>query len=221
VANPGAGIKIVQLVVKTVAMKSGIVPKQVEGGESNNSHQVECGNRADAMILYLTARKRLLNVNSWQKICNGLLKANFALCDAKGNPVSRLADEKDYIKIDIPGPGPAAGNGFDWVRVEKILIRKDENRDIDMISMRVRPSAPPKKEDKSVAHFFSPEATSTFIVQRDGTKVSAEIHGRNEQANTDVEKNRDKIRNEMVTAAATAGFADMQWKELVIGLLSL
>ena len=201
-------------------MKEGIVPPQVEGDESNDSHRVVCDNKADAIVLYYMARKRLLNVNSWQKLSKTPLSANFSLYDSKGNVVSRLADERDFMGIDIPGPGPVDGTGFDWVKIEKITIKQDEEKDEDMISMRVRPSAPPKKEDKPVAHFFSSEATSTFIIRRIGKVVTAEVHGRNERPNLEVDKERDKVRNKIVSAVAINGLADFQWKELVVGLLS-
>jgi len=201
-------------------MKEGIVPPQVEGDESNNSHNVVCDNKADAIVLYYMARKRLLNVNSWQKLSKSPLSASFSLNDSKGNVVSRLADEGDFMRIDIPGPGPATGAGFDWVKIEKISIRQDEEKDEDSISMRVRPSSPPKKEDNPVAHFFSPEATSTFIIRRIGKVVTAEVHGRNEKPNLEVNKERDKVRNKIVSAVAINGIADFQWKELVVGLLS-
>ena len=75
-----------------------------------------------------------------------------------------------------------------------------------------------KKTD--VAHFYSDEATSNFIVRRDGTKVTAGVYGRNEKPN--VKKSDtviDKIRNAVVGTGGVSGFSKLQWKALVSGLL--
>jgi hypothetical protein len=70
-----------------------------------------------------------------------------------------------------------------------------------------------------VAHFFTEEATSNFMVKRVGNKVSAEVHGRNEKPNTEAEKLVDKARNTAVATGAVTGFAKLQWKSLVNGLI--
>ncbi|MBC8052817.1 MAG: hypothetical protein H7Y13_07110 [Sphingobacteriaceae bacterium] len=70
-----------------------------------------------------------------------------------------------------------------------------------------------------MAHFFKDDASSTFLVQRNGLTVKAEVHGRNEQANTNTEKFIDKARNILVAAGAMLGFSDFQWKSLVKGLI--
>ena len=42
------------------------------------------------------------------------------LINQQGNETNRLAKVGDYFQINIPGPGPAAGAGYDWVEVEAI-----------------------------------------------------------------------------------------------------
>jgi hypothetical protein len=70
-----------------------------------------------------------------------------------------------------------------------------------------------------VAHFFSDEATSNFIVQRRGLEVIAAVLGRNEKPNTGAEKIIDKARNTAVATGAVTAFSKLQWKSLVNGLL--
>src|SRR5438128_9601431 len=103
----------------------GIVPEQKEGSKSDNEHTIVCNNREEASQLFAATRDRLLDVNKWETYCNGLLTADFKLCDPAGNEVERLAQERDYFKIDIPGPGPVDGDGFDWVQIENIISVKE------------------------------------------------------------------------------------------------
>ncbi len=51
---------------------------------------------------------------------SGKATADFELRDSHGKEEHRLARVNDYFKIDIPGPRSAAGDGYDWVKVEAI-----------------------------------------------------------------------------------------------------
>jgi len=83
----------------------------------------------------------------------------------------------------------------------------------------VRPATNPKNERKDIAHFFSEASTSSFIVKRDGNKITAAVYGRNEKPNTNTEKVTDKIRNAAIAAGAISGLSKLQWKSLVNGLV--
>jgi hypothetical protein len=146
--------------------------------------------------------------------------ADFQLTDDTGNVVNRLAEEGDYFRINIPGPGSATGEGFDWVKIESITESKTEDQDADLLAIKVHPASNPNNTNQDVAHFFKEDASSTFMVRRQGLTLSAEVHGRNEQPNTEAEKIIDKARNVMVAAGAMIGFSEFQWKSLVKGLLS-
>ena len=86
--------------------------------------------------------------------------------------------------------------------------------------MKVRPSEDPVKKE-GVAHFLQNQATSSFIVKRKDTIVTAEVHGRNEKPNTSAKKVTDKIRNALVGTAATTGISKIQWQKLVKGILDI
>lgn len=192
------------------------IPDQREGGQTDVTASVTLVSDHDAKAFFKIACQRLRNVNKWDEVC-GSEATQFALTDGEGNTVYRDAAEGDYFKINIPGPGSNAGDGFDWVRVEEVSLRTDVKEDIFFI--RVRPCESPVKNEHQVAHFFEAQATSTFMIRRVGNTISAEVHGRNEKPNIGAEQVKDKIRNALVGISSLLGFSVPQWKMLVKGLL--
>jgi hypothetical protein len=194
------------------------VPSQEVGGQTNIETEQSCGSIEEAIQLFDVSRQRLLNVNEWHRIC-GALSANFHLTDSTGNEVNRLVQVNDHFKIDIPGPGSKAGKGYDWVKVEEVTELGDAKADTQSVLIRVRPTDNPTSKDNSVAHFFSNDATSNFMVVREGANVKAVVRGRNEVPNTKAEKVVDKARNAVVGTGAIAGFSSPQWSRLVHAVL--
>jgi hypothetical protein len=193
-----------------------IIPEQQSGIETNTETSVEFNSPEEAKTFYQKVKRLLLNVNDWQRFA-GTLTADFQLTDKEGKEVNRTSEKGDHFKIDIPGPGPVTGDGFDWVRVE--AIEEKEEEDMQSIALRVRPAANPNNEIKDVAHFFSVEATSCFMVKREKNTVTAAIYGRNEKPNTNTETIVDKARNTAIATGAVTGLAKLQWKSLVNGLV--
>ena len=198
------------------AIKEDIIPQQQVGGSSDTSAFKEFSEENKAKAFYMIVKKRLLNVNEWEKI-GGLLSADFRLCDEKGNEVNRLIKENDHFKIDVPGPGTVTGDGYDWVQVESIDESSSDHEELTAI--KVRPATNPTNEKADVAHFFSDSATSSFIVERKKNVITAEVHGRNEKPNAQSEKAIDKARNTAMAAVAITGFSKIQWQGLVDGLV--
>jgi hypothetical protein len=194
-------------------------PAQETGGSSDVIEKTTATGIAEAKKLFGTVKQRLLDINHWGSISEGI-SASFDLTDALGAPKEGLPIAGDHLRINIPGPGLKAGEGYDWVRIEKLQEQRSETEDVFM--MQVRPSANPSPATgEEIAHFFDEKATSSFIVRRHHETVSAEVHGRNEEPNTSNEKLTDKIRNAVVGISAMAGFSAIQWKKLVKGLLEL
>ena len=193
------------------------VPEQHEGRKMDTTAQAIFPSIAAARQFYGIAKSRLLNVSNWAEICKVPLSV-FTLTDDTGATIRREAKEGDYLKIDIPGPGTDAGNGFDWVRIEKITEESDGTN--SLISLQARPAVNPSGDDSAIAHFFTDAATSTFQVKQIGNEVWAEEHGRNEVANLDTAHLLDNIRNAIVSAGAKIGISYPQWKSLVTGLLA-
>jgi hypothetical protein len=159
-----------------------------------------------------------MNVNHWHEY-SGPVTATFRLTDANGKEVDRTAEKGDYFKIKVPAPGPSAGDGYDWVRIEAVEDKSNPEGVAEVIAIRVRPAPNPDGKGENVAHFFKDSATSSFVVQRTGNEVKATVHGRNEIPNTETSNIVDKIRNAVVGTTAIAGIANVQWNNLVKGLI--
>ena len=212
-----------------------LLPSQTKGLSTMTSAEVSAGRESDARFVFERASERLLDVNQWTDHC-GALAAGFQLADDTGEPLEGRAAVGDYIRIDIPGPGPAAGRGYDWVRIEKIERHRvvpttQEEGDaaqtarttasVENLSLlQVRPCAHPQTKDAATtAHFLEDSATSTFIIEWEGRKVRATVFGRNEVPNSEEPGVGDKVRNAVVGSLGAIGLSKVQWKALVQGLL--
>ncbi|MBD0285472.1 MAG: hypothetical protein ICV79_08620 [Flavisolibacter sp.] len=193
-----------------------LIPEQHSGAKSNTEAIETMPSEEEAKRFFKQVKRRLLNVNNWHEVA-GAGTADFQLTDSNGKEVSRTAQIGDYFKIDIPAPGTATGEGHDWVQIE--AIEEVENEREESLVIQVRPATNPNNDRNDVAHFFSDEATSSFVVRREGTTVTAGVYGRNEKPNTKAEKVADKIRNTAIATGAISGFAKLHWKQLVNGVL--
>lgn len=194
------------------------IPDQRTGAETDTESEQIFTTEEDAVQFYAVVKQRLLQVNRWQEWA-GAATAAFWLTDAAGNEVERHPQAGDHFKIDIPGPGTQTGDGFDWVRVEEVT--EEHQAGTDSLLVQVRPAHNPKSKKEDVAHFFTDEATSNFLIKREGNRVSAGVHGRNEKPNTHADALVDKARNAAVATGAVSGFSKLQWKALVNGLVNL
>lgn len=197
--------------------QSGVIPEQHTGKVIDTVETIDLGDPAVAKAFFSTVKERLLNVNNWEQVA-GIASANFQLVNAQGEEVSRPVQKGDFFKIDIPGPGPVAGDGYDWVQVEE--VNEMNEGDTESVGIRVRPTQSPLNESKDVAHFYSPESTSSFTVTREGTKITAGIYDRNTKPNQSAETLVDKIRDVAVGSGAVSAFSKIQWTNLAKGLLN-
>jgi hypothetical protein len=157
------------------------------------------------------------------------MATSFQLADETGEPLQGGATEGDFIQIDLPGPGSREGKGYDWVQIEKIVFPSvaatsypataiPETSSIFLV--QARPSRDPQiKGSTRTAHFLEDSATSTFVIEKDGKKVTATVFGRNEVPNTADAEGADKLRNGLVGSVGAIGLSKAQWKDLVKGLL--
>jgi uncharacterized protein YjlB len=199
-------------------MKNDYIPKQKMGAKADVVEQVNLDTKQEAQQQFTIAAKRLLDVSNWGAIAKGP-SSEFCLADNLGNEIKRLAMEGDHIKINLPGPGTWIGGGDDWVKIESIIHNTDTLLDEEITVMTVRPCPNPLSSDTAVAHFFTDAATSTFMVKRHSSTLNAEVHGRNEEPNTDG-KLFDGIRNRLVAWGDMAGLSNPQWKNLAKGLIN-
>lgn len=193
-----------------------LIPASYTGKEIEADATVELRAEEDAKAYYEDTKDRLLDVNNWHHIA-GIISAEFQIVDKDGNDRNRYPEKGDYLRIDIPGPGSKAGDGYDWVVVEELL--EENNVDVQSIGFRVRPSQNPFGEETDTAHFYSKEGTSTFIVMREGRKISAWIVDRNTKPNDQAGSIVDKLRDSTIGIAALGMFSKAQWQGLAKGLV--
>lgn len=193
-----------------------IIPNQEEGAEVNVEDSVVLQNETEAASFYTVVKERLVNINGWGKLA-GALSADFALTDDQGQEIDSYPRKGNYFKINIPAPGIITGEGYDWVQIEE--VQEEGDGESESIAIRVRPASSPVNDKEDVAHFLTDEATSNFIVKRQGAKITAGVYGRNEKPNVKADTLLDKARNAIVGTGAVSGLAKLQWKGLVNGLL--
>lgn len=204
-------------------MKNNILPKQHKGAQTGAEAHREAASTEEARHIFTEARRRMLDISNWHRY--GMPGSVFTLTDSNGRPIRRHAQLYDHIRIDLPGPGPVSGDGYDWVYIEAVKAENDPEHDNDFFAFRVRPVPNPagKKdgEDSDTSHFYTDDTTSTFILERSGQRITAAEKGRNEVPNTRASETADKIRNTVVAAGAAIGFASIQWKSLMEGWLDI
>ena len=194
-----------------------IVPENKIGKAVDIEHNITVDEN-EAIHVYRIARERLLHPGCWQKL-SGSASATFELIS--NNVISQEeAKENDHLKIDVPGPGAAEGDGYDWVKVETIEEDKVPETD-NSIALKLRASPNPNNDKTSTAHFFKEDATSTFIIKLKGNTLTASYYGRNEVPNVEDVSIIDKVRNTLVAAGAAIGLSEIQWNSLVKGLLDI
>jgi hypothetical protein len=196
-----------------------LVPKQKKGNHTGAKTTLRTSDREKAINLFEEARQRLLNINSWHVI-SGKGSAEFKLTDKFGNPLkSKLPRIGNLIRIKLPAPENKSGSGYDWVRIEAFKHTRDRLKDEEQYGFRVRPVQNPFDKSPESAHFYTSDASSTFLLKRQGTTLSAMEIGRNEVPNSHPASFLNKVRNVIVAIAAMAGLAHPQWKNLVTGIL--
>jgi len=194
------------------------LPPQETGRQTDFTHEQKFDNVEAAHRGFHSAAGRLLSVNNWHEYA-GTGSAKFTLCNNQGDEVEVMAEEGFFFSIDLPGPGPDAGGGLEWVMIEQLTSEGNAHSAEEYVLMTVRPVADPRKPAAEIAHFYTDFSTSTFVVRRNGLSVSAGAHGRNETPNnTDVDLH-DKIRNTAVALLARVGLSGGQWQKLVNGLI--
>ena len=193
-----------------------IAPEQHHGASSETTRCRTLKDRHSAEAHYQVCSKRLMDPGSWKTHAGG--GAAFLLTDENARPVSGKPAQGMFVRIDIPGlPDTASGKGYEWVRITEVTERNDAERWLSRIT--VRPADSPVPGTSGVAHFFTPQASSTFAIVLEGTKVCAMVLGRNERPNTNAPGLFSRIRNFFVGILAMIGLNKPQWLSLVKGLV--
>ncbi|MGZ5273910.1 MAG: hypothetical protein ACXWCA_06330 [Kaistella sp.] len=192
------------------------IPPQKTGAKSDTISEIELQTEQVAKEHFDKVKRRFLDVNCWELFA-GTEKAEFSLRNAKGELSLDPPKIGDYFRIKIPGLHNPTGDGYDWVQVEN--YESEDSEHLECLYIRVRPTSDPTKPDETTAHFFDPKATSNFLIKREGNKISAEVHGRNEVPNTEDLSVIEKIRNSLVAVGGIIAGSKFQWKSLTEGLI--
>lgn len=160
-------------------------------------------------------KKRFFSINEWKNYC-GKASSEFRHFSESGQPVARIPQRGDFIRIGIPGPGTQEAEGYDWVEIVNVAHRQIDDYESYLISCR--PSRDPKQAKGRTAHFYSRSATSNMMIAKEGNILRAGVYGRNEKPNFDAGF-LDKIRNVLIAIGGIFGIAKIQWKMLTDGLL--
>lgn len=193
-----------------------LIPLQTTGTSIDVHSGLSLENNEEAKQLYEIAKERLLDMGNWHSLV-GVLSAKFQVINDELVEVKRNIQKGDFVRIDIPGPGNSAGEGYDWVQVKD--IREKSEGEIQSIGFQVRPSNNPLGDKTDIAHFYAETATSNFIIIREENKLGSFIIDRNLKPNADTESLIDSVRNSTIGIGALGIFSKVQWQRLADSLV--
>lgn len=192
------------------------VPEQFEGSFHDTESQKNIIVPAVLDNKFNILKQRFYSINNW-KDYTGTGFADFELFNSLGIYAHRDPRVGDFIRINIPGPGNVGSKGYDWVRIDEIIVTSDAEKEMHLINCR--PSASPKGNPNHIEHFYSESATSTFIIEKGIDYIKVGIYGRNEIPNKKNNGILSKIRNFLVTFGGFLKLTKIQWKTLADGML--
>lgn len=196
-------------------MLTDLVPSQEKGKSVDLQEEITAEDTDTAKKLFQDAVYLLCRPLLWHDAA-GALSASFSI---DGKEQEQAIQKGDPIRINIPGPGLSEGGGEDWVRVEATQINFDEQFD-ESFGILLRVCTNPHTNSEAIAHFFAAGASSTILLTREKTTVTATYKGRNEETNTDKLALTDKVRNMVVAGGALGGISQLQWSAFLKGLLA-
>ncbi|QTV05565.1 hypothetical protein [Faecalibacter bovis] len=190
----------------------------------------EKGNNRDTIVFKTSAielassnfvfiKQRLLNVNNWGNFCTKT-PVEFKVYDSNCSLNEGYVNLNDYIKIQIDLPTFSRRLSelvSDWVEVVRIEEHTDSNSAYFL--MQLAPIECPSKETKEIEHFYSNNATKTFILYRNNQTISLSIHGRNEEVNFKVKSKTKAFRNFLVANFGVIGIDNYLWNDFAIKIL--
>ncbi|MFB9862855.1 hypothetical protein [Rufibacter immobilis] len=163
---------------------------------------------ATARREFARSKQKLFDVNRWSKLPG--INSTFQLFDSSGHPSEATKVQVgDFMQIILP-----ATTIENWVTVVEVTEEENAAQFIVRPSPKPEPQRNPDESD-GVKHFFSSEATSTFRILRDGTKLMGFEIGRDEAINNSGEETQNRtLLNTLISEGGWAGFQDLQWNKI-------
>ena len=187
------------------------IPSQETGSFHDSEKEKAFDTPESAAEAYEILKKRLLSVNDWKNYCDEK-SADFKLYDTNGNPISRFAQEKDLIRINIPGPGNPESNGYECVRIDKLTSTETAPNELESLTIICVPTTDPNQTPEShISHFYSDLSTSNFRISRSTSAIKIGVYGRNEKPNMNTNF-AGKVRNLMIAVGGMFGMSKIQWE---------
>lgn len=186
------------------------VPEQQQGKATDIVTSDDYANAERARQAFQLARANMLNVNHWNELAaehapaqslggNNPLFPEFRLLH-QGKPKHTSAGLNDVIEF-------AAGGQQMFVCIEALSDQPDE------FAMRVRPCQ--RNGDLSDSeHMYTPAATTTFRLTREGNTLTTGFHGRNEVMHDDLFSHLVNAGMDLGGRRFTWGLLGRAWRPL-------
>ena len=197
-------------------MQYPLIPTQFKGKQEDIVESKSWADEHQAQLRYEILRKKLLHVNEWQYYAPEL-RVKFHLYDSQGKELAGFISQNNYIRISIPGPGNAAGQGYDWVKVVNV---EEQESPVPWLCITVHPTVPPNARHNTIAHFYTEKASNTFVVLCYGHSLYMEVRSRNLNVNDDEVSFKDKIRNKAVAWGGKVGLSGINWKKFAQAMMN-
>lgn len=163
-------------------------------------------------------KANLLNVNNWSTY-TGITKTYFTLFDQQGVEAFRAPLVKDLIRIEFPiiSPNKQLSPLYDWVEIKDFQQIRTEY--YQAVIMQLCPTKCPTIGSQCANHFFTDDASNTFILIQTADLLSLSIHGRNEFPNIFIESKLKAFRNLMIAGLGFVGASKHLWENIARGIV--
>jgi hypothetical protein len=163
-----------------------------DGDTSVNFAKRQFLDDAECIAFFRATRSALFSIFEWSKNSSA---TDYAVFDASGEEsTDGVIGVGRFIRIKLYG-----GGKYDWVRVVSIVDDQQE------VILTVKPSYDPTQRPidvESTSHFFGPQATNNFCLQRDDKTVTFYVIGIDEKQNT-------KFTDSLIESARNAAVANI------------
>lgn len=167
---------------------------------------------------YERIKSNLLDVNCWINH-TGIARTKFTLRNGAGVLVERMARPNDYILIEFPQvPFSQQIKLRDWVEITKVEEKITEEEAYFILELK--PASCPTHQNECIHHFFTEDASNTFIIYYSNNQISVSIHGRNEYPNIEVKRKKIALRNFLFANLGLFGVNKILWSNMANGLLN-
>ncbi len=200
-------------IIFIMSLLSNIITEQTTGSHPAATAKYKAESRHLAIGLFNEAKYKLLDINNWERLCDGVA-AEFRLTDEKGEQINSLPVVGNLIRIKLPLQSNHATE-FEWARIEKFESSKDLLKDEEVFGFHVKPVKSPLNNSE-IKSLYANEVTCSFIILRKSDSI---IAMECEKIINKPESFLNKMRQLIISSLTMIGFSKPQWKKLVSGIV--